>query len=86
MPGKKLSRCQFEILVLFFPSKQALTWHATVSSENNLHEMSEPILWENKKKNIINLSSAESDQRVVNPADLTINLDVIKLLPEWQTV
>ena len=30
-----------------------------------LHEMSKPVFWENKKKNIIYLSSAELAQRVV---------------------
>ena len=35
-----------------------------VSNRDNLHEMSNPDLWENKK-NIINLSSAKYSQRVV---------------------
>ena len=35
-----------------------------VSSGDNLHEMSDPVFWENKK-NIINLPSAENAQRVV---------------------
>ena len=35
-----------------------------VSHGNNLHELSNPVSWKNKK-NIVNLSSAELAQRVV---------------------
>ena len=34
-----------------------------VSFGDNLQEMSNPVFWEKKKKNIINLSSAELAQR-----------------------
>ena len=41
-------------------------WHfmQIVSNGDNLHEMSNPVFWENKK-NIINLSSAELAQKSV---------------------
>ena len=35
-----------------------------VSNEDNLHEMSNPVFWENKK-NVMNMSSAESLLRVL---------------------
>ena len=40
-----------------------------VSLRDNLHEMSKPIFWENKK-NIMSLLSAELDQRVVKLNDV----------------
>ena len=36
-----------------------------VSLGDNLHEMSKTVYWGKKKENIINLSSAESAQKVV---------------------
>ena len=56
-----------------------------VSLGDNLHEMSNPVFWENKK-NIINLPSAESAQRVVKVniafSDLsnTITIKLMKIL------
>ena len=43
-----------------------------VSNGDNLHEMSIPVFLEKKKKNIINLSSAELAPRVVK-----VNLHII---------
>ena len=34
----------------------------SVSQRDNLHEMSNPVFWEKKKKNIVNLSSAKNAQ------------------------
>ena len=61
--GKIFSRRHIEIIFLFFPRKQALTFHANCLQGDNLHEMLNLVFWENKKN--INLSSAESAQRVV---------------------
>ena len=36
-----------------------------VSSGDNLHEMLNPVFWEKKEKNIINLPSAENAQKMV---------------------
>ena len=36
-----------------------------VSNGDNLHEMSNPVSWENNKKKIINISSADLAQRVL---------------------
>ena len=44
---------------------------------DNLHEMSNPVFWENKK-NIINLSSAENAQRVVK-----VKVHTIETLTIW---
>ena len=37
-----------------------------IVSGDNLHEMSDPVFWKKIRKNIINLSSAELAQRVLN--------------------
>ena len=58
-----------------------------VSLGDNLHEMTKPILWENKK-NIINLSSAESTQRVVKIkiTIMTNNKAVIKVRSTYRFI
>ena len=52
------------IFFLFFLEKKLLHFVQIVSRGDNLHEISKPIFWKNKK-NIISLSSAEFAQRVV---------------------
>ena len=44
-----------------------------VSLGDNLHEISNPVFWENKKNNL-NLSSAENAQRVVK-VNITVGLN-----------
>ena len=44
-----------------------------IVSKNNLHEMSDPVFWDNKK-NVNNLSSAELAQRVVNVNPCPVSL------------
>ena len=39
------------IFSLFFTEEKVLTFHANCLLGNNLHEMSNPIFWENKKDN-----------------------------------
>ena len=56
--AKIFSRQHIEVCFLIFPRKQDLTFHASVSNGDNLHEMSSPVFWENKK-NVTNLLSAE---------------------------
>ena len=50
-------------------------------SGDNLHEMSKPIFLEKKKKNLIQLSSAEFVQRVMNVNDIAF-----KQLSSFSTV
>ena len=47
-----------------------------VSIGNNLHEMSNPVFWENKKT-ITDLSSAELVQRVVQVKDAAIKMNLL---------
>ena len=47
-----------------------------VSTGDNLHEMSKPVSWKKMYKNIIYLSSAELDKRVV----LMVNSGVLVVL------
>ena len=58
--GKIFSRRHFEIFFLF--SKK--TGFKVSCNGDNLHVMSKPVFWENKK-DIINMSSSEFGQRVV---------------------
>ena len=53
MLSKNFSRQHFVIFVLF-SKKIGLIIHG-----DNLYEMSKPVFWEKKKKNIIKLSSAK---------------------------
>ena len=50
---------------LVFPENKFWHFIQIVRNGENLHEMSNPALWEKNKKNIINLSSAEFVQRAV---------------------
>ena len=56
--GKIFSSRYFEIFFLFFPENRVWHFMQVVSIGDNLHEMSQPVIWENKK-NVISLSSAE---------------------------
>ena len=55
-----------------------------VSNGDNLHEMSNPVLWGKNKNNVINFSSAELAQRVIRVktifAELSTLKDFIKML------
>ena len=62
--GKIFSRRHMEIVFLFFPENRIWHFMQIVSLGDNLHEISNPGFWENKKI-IINLSSAELAKRVV---------------------
>ena len=61
--GKNFSRQHFEILFLFFRENRVRHFKQIFSNRDNLHEMSNPVFWENKKN--INLLSAEYAQRAV---------------------
>ena len=56
--GKIFSRCDVEIFFLFFPGNRILHFMKIVSNGDNVHEMSNPVSWENKK-NMTSLLSAE---------------------------
>ena len=62
--GKIFSRRYFVIYFLFSPENWIWQLMQIVSIGDNLHEMSDHILWKNKK-NINHLSSAKIAQRVV---------------------
>ena len=64
MLGKYFSRRHFEIFFLSFPENKIWHFMQTVSNGDNLHEISNPVFWENKKY-ITNLSSAVLAQTVV---------------------
>ena len=62
--GKIFSRQHIEIFFLFFPGNIIEHFMQTVSNGDNLHEMSNPVFWKNKK-NFIHLSSADFASRGV---------------------
>ena len=62
MLGKYFSGQHFEIVFLFFLENRIWQLMQIVSFGDNLHEVSDPIFWKNKK-NITNLSSAESSHK-----------------------
>ena len=56
-----------------------------VSNGDNLHEMTNPDLWETKK-NIINLSFAKHSQRVVKVKETMLLLQIDRLLNKMKIV
>ena len=58
MQGNNLSIWYLIIYFLIFPENRLWHFMQIVSLGDNLHEMSEPVFWKNKK-NAINLSSPE---------------------------
>ena len=76
MLGKSFSRRYLDYFFFFFfffffvifPRKQAFDISCKLSLDN-LHKMSKPVFWKNKKS-IISLSSAELTQRVVKVNDI----------------
>ena len=62
--GKIFSRWHIEIFFLIFLENRVLQFMQIVSKGDTLREMPYPFFWE-KKKNIINLSSAELAQKMI---------------------
>ena len=65
MLSKIFTRQHIEMVFLFFPKKQDLTFHANCLIGDNLHKVSNPVFLRKIRKNIMNLSSVEFVQRVV---------------------
>ena len=80
--GKIFSRRHFYFILfffLFFTGYRIWYLMPIVFNGDNLHEMSNPDLWETKK-NIINLSSAKHSQRVVKVKETVLLLQIDRLL------
>ena len=59
MLGKNFSKRHFEIFFLFSPENRISYFMQIVSTEDNLHETSNPVLWE-KLEIFLNMFSAEN--------------------------
>ena len=59
MLGKNSTDNILKYFILFFPESKIWCFMQSVFLGNNLHEMSNPIFWKKKEKNISNLLSAE---------------------------
>ena len=91
--GRIFSRRHFEIFFNYFsyfffffsPGNRIRHFMQTVSNEDNMHEMSNPVYWEIKKKKYFKLSSVEnftqSANRLSDQSSVFIGDEQVKGLP-----